>query len=263
MPSTPLAKSGYFGKTPILGDFIKYNLPRSFIEPWDDWLQSAIYQSKEELQTLWLDYFLTSPIYFFALTPGICDENSWLGLIMPSVDSAGRYFPLTLCRPVNEQANPFTTLSSNLVWCDKAEQLLLSSLKNNFSIEQFNEGIRELDQSINQISVQPNVVDDINEPFRNQLTMRHPLDSLASMPGIYNSLLHNVLSETCFAYSIWWTSGSKAVTSSFLLSKSLPPAESFAAFLDGNWSKHGWQNLHHPHVFSYPSPTLTKKNSWK
>ena len=43
----------------------------------------------------WLPAFLESPVWRFALPRGLCGERAALGLMLPSVDRAGRYFPLT------------------------------------------------------------------------------------------------------------------------------------------------------------------------
>ena len=242
MSNTSLKASGYYGKVPVLGDFIKYNLPRSFINPWDDWLQSAMIQSQAKLAKDWIEFYLSSPIYYFALSPGICGEISWLGLIKPSADSAGRYFPLTLCKPIIQQVNPLTILNSNQSWCSQVEMLAASSNKYDFTIKKFEQGLQELDRSNNQDSIPENSICDSNEPARNHLTMRHPLDSIASLPQLYNDLLHNILSEMCFSYSVWWTPGCARVSPSLLLSQGLPPADSYAALIDGNWAAHGWQD---------------------
>ena len=45
MPALP----GFYGKIPLLGDFVSRRLPRHFIEPWDSWLQSAFAASREQL----------------------------------------------------------------------------------------------------------------------------------------------------------------------------------------------------------------------
>ena len=37
-----VALSGFWGKLPARGDFVRAGLPRSFVEPWDAWLQSAL-----------------------------------------------------------------------------------------------------------------------------------------------------------------------------------------------------------------------------
>jgi type VI secretion system protein ImpM len=101
---------GYYGKVPTHGDFVSKGLPRSFIDPWDQWLQEAILASRQQLGDQWLDYFLTSPLYHFALSPGICGDNGWLGILMPSVDKVGRYYPMTISLMINEAINPFVAL---------------------------------------------------------------------------------------------------------------------------------------------------------
>lgn len=102
------ARPGFYGKLPALGDFVSRRLPRQFIEPWDQWLQSAIAASREQLGSDWLDVYLTSPIWRFGLGAGVCGTGAWAGVLMPSVDKVGRYYPLTLAVPVPEaQSLPF------------------------------------------------------------------------------------------------------------------------------------------------------------
>lgn len=98
MPNPPLSKGaiGFFGKLPTRGDFLRVDLPRSFVDPWDEWLQRVLEASRAALGEAWVPAWLEAPIWRFALTPGICGPNGVGGVLMPSVDSAGRYFPLTL-----------------------------------------------------------------------------------------------------------------------------------------------------------------------
>ncbi len=234
--------SGYYGKVPILGDFVKYNLPRSFIEPWDDWLQEAILQSSSQLGDKWLDCYLTSPIYYFALTPGICGEVGWLGVVMPSVDRVGRYFPLTLCKPLAPCTNPLLSMSEHEAWLSRAELLALSSLQNGFTIDLFNHQIHELEALFSGAAETDETASNINESPGQSLIIRQALDSLSTLPDIGLSLLHSLLSETCFAYSLWWTSGSEVISPSLLLAQGLPPAASVAALFDGDWRRWGWRD---------------------
>jgi len=44
----------------------------------------------------WLDSYLTAPIWRFLLSSGVCGQMPMLGVMMPSVDRVGRYFPLTV-----------------------------------------------------------------------------------------------------------------------------------------------------------------------
>ena len=90
------ADVGLFGKLPARGDFVQLGLPGGFVRPWDAWLQRVMAASQDRMGADWLPAFLESPIWCFALPPGLCGAGAVLGLLMPSVDRVGRYFPLTL-----------------------------------------------------------------------------------------------------------------------------------------------------------------------
>ena len=109
-------KLGFYGKVPIKGDFISRHLPRSFIDPWDQWLQESIATSRTQLNDQWLDSYLTSPIWRFALSKGVCDDNTWVGVMMPSVDRVGRYFPLALAAPVNDACSLLSIADQQEDW---------------------------------------------------------------------------------------------------------------------------------------------------
>jgi type VI secretion system protein ImpM len=88
--------AGLFGKLPARGDFVRGGLPGSFVTPWDDWLQRMLAASRERLGDEWLPAWLEAPVWRFALAPGLCGGEAVLGVMLPSVDRVGRYFPLTL-----------------------------------------------------------------------------------------------------------------------------------------------------------------------
>jgi type VI secretion system protein ImpM len=90
------ATIGFHGKIPARGDFVQSGLPRDFTEPWDGWLQQMVAASRSALGEAWLPVWLEAPVWRFALSPGICGNGAVIGLWMPSVDSVGRYFPLTV-----------------------------------------------------------------------------------------------------------------------------------------------------------------------
>ena len=92
--SDPVAV-GFYGKLPARGDFVRAGLPRDFTDRWDEWLQSVLAGSRALMGEAWLPAFLEAPVWRFALPAGMCGERAVLGLMLPSVDRAGRYFPLT------------------------------------------------------------------------------------------------------------------------------------------------------------------------
>jgi len=60
----------------------------------------------------------------------VVDEHSWAGILVPSVDSVGRYFPLTIAVPVAENTNMFLFQTDNELWFSRLEEAALSALQN-------------------------------------------------------------------------------------------------------------------------------------
>ncbi len=108
---------GFYGKLPARGDFVRAGLPRDFVERWDDWMQSVLAGSRALMGDAWLAAFLEAPVWRFALPAGMCGERPVLGLMLPSVDRAGRYFPLTFAALHDAAAE---TAEGN-AWLDRCE----------------------------------------------------------------------------------------------------------------------------------------------
>src|SRR5262245_9131785 len=117
--------TGFHGKVPARGDFVTRNLPHSFVAPWDDWLQAGLAASREHLGEGWLPVYLESPVWRFVLDAGVCGPESWAGVLMPSVDRVGRYFPLTIAEPLPAGAHPLVTAVTAAPWFDRAEGLAI------------------------------------------------------------------------------------------------------------------------------------------
>ena len=120
--------TGFYGKLPALGDFVQRGLPREFTVPWDEWLARAVAESRAQLGESWLDVYLTSPLWRFVLTAGTCGPNAWAGVLMPSVDRVGRYFPLTVASRVPAHCDPFATVAAAEPWFTAVETLMLGVL---------------------------------------------------------------------------------------------------------------------------------------
>lgn len=90
--------AGWHGKLPSLGDFASRRLDTQFVDRWDGWLSRGLAALQQEEG--WLDGYLQCPAWRFLLLPGVVDHRAWCGVLMPSVDRAGRYYPLTLAADV-------------------------------------------------------------------------------------------------------------------------------------------------------------------
>ncbi len=120
--------AGFYGKLPARGDFVRAGLPRDFVEAWDRWWQSMIPASRQSLGEAWVPAWLEAPIWRFTLPAGLCGAGSVLGVWMPSVDRAGRYFPLTIAAVAGPDSW-FNLEGAPLDFLDAAEQAGLDALE--------------------------------------------------------------------------------------------------------------------------------------
>ncbi len=118
---------GFYGKLPARGDFVRAGLPRTFVEPWDGWLASVLAGSRALMGEDWLAAWLEAPVWRFRLGAGICGPDAALGLMLPSVDRVGRYFPLTLAAVFGADRFPpeWAACDAWLDGCEKAARAAL------------------------------------------------------------------------------------------------------------------------------------------
>ena len=129
------ARVGLFGKLPDRGDFVRRDLPNSFVDAWDTWLQHGMAASRAALGEGWLDAWLCAPVWRFALPAGMFGSDGWTGVMMPSVDRAGRYFPLTLAAAVPAGVPAPALLAGS--WIDAVESVALSALNEGCNYDDF------------------------------------------------------------------------------------------------------------------------------
>jgi type VI secretion system protein ImpM len=230
------AQPGLFGKLPSHRDFVHRRLARAFLDPWDGWLQGAVRRSREQYGDDWLEVYLTSPLWRFALAPGVCGDLPWAGVLMPSVDGVGRYFPLTLACPLAAGCNPLAAMADADAWFVALEDLALSALEDGFDLESF-------DARLLALGTPP--VDAVAADLGGTGPGRHNawrlgLDGPGQIPVLYPVLARRLLRELFFAYSLWWTRGSERIAASLLVCQGLPPLDGFSALLAGDWEARGW-----------------------
>ena len=95
--------AGFFGKIPSRGDFVRAGLSHLLIDAWDQWLQRLLPLVERQLGDRWADAWQVAPVWRFSLPAGHCGPASVAGLWLPSVDRAGRRFPLMIAA---EDADP-------------------------------------------------------------------------------------------------------------------------------------------------------------
>ncbi len=229
---------GIYGKAPSHGDFLTRRLPRLFVDNWDAWLRSALAASRNEMDSHWLDVYLTSPIWRFVLSAGNCGPEAWAGVLMPSVDSVGRYFPLTLAAPVHRKDQLPSLLSMGSEWFDKLEMLALSALDDDFDLEEFDRKLQKeslaLSPAMGNMDHDVSPTTDTEESRKNgPFAFKMQMGALTQIRDAFSHLSTRLLAEFVPVYSLWCTSGSEHVKPSLLAFKGLPPAETYTDFLAG------------------------------
>jgi type VI secretion system protein ImpM len=230
---------GFFGKLPNLGDFVTRRLPVEFVQAWDRWLQESLAESRAQLGEAWLDTYLTSPLWRFVLTPGVAGQLGWAGVLMPSVDRVGRYFPLTLACPLEIGVDPLRLLCDP-DWFERAEAVMLSGLEDSCSIEGFDALAVGLGGPAKPVFGRP-PGKAMAQARSNAWRVRAATP--ADVGQACSALLARALDQVFCAYSLWWSGGSEQVAPSFLACQGLPPSEGFSALLAGDWAGKGWWEL--------------------
>lgn len=211
--STP----GFYGKLACRGDFVSRNLPQSFIQPWDAWLAAGMLVSQQQLGSGWLDAYLISPLWRFALAPGVCGPDAIVGVLMPSIDRVGRYFPLTLGFTLGVDQSLASAVSRADGWFEQAEELSLSTLEAHAGIEMFEAGVQAL-----------------GVPELNQRQVPVEFAGLHCIAATSPQERIDALAEqACAGASLWWGKGSETIRPGLLRCEGLPPAADFGRYLLG------------------------------
>jgi type VI secretion system protein ImpM len=228
--------SALYGKLPAKGDFLSRNLPREFIDTWDEWLQSGMNASRQALGEGWLETYLTSPLWRFALPAGVCGVNAWCGVVMPSMDKVGRYFPMAVVRMLPPALSPICVAMQNDAWFESVESILLDTLDNE-SLD-----LDQLDQAVDAVSFSETDIATTDNPLEAGVGVRV---SLSDSQGIAKPLLAFAapeIQQRTSGLTVFWGNGSELVGPGLLLSNGLPAANMFTALLNGNWNAHGWRD---------------------
>jgi type VI secretion system protein ImpM len=214
---------GWYGKMPAAGDFIARRLSASFSEPWDRWLQGAMAVSRERLGEGWHDAFLSMPVWRFVLGPGVVSRDAWAGLMVPSVDSVGRLFPLTVASALPpESLDAVGTLLAATSWFEDIEAIALSALTPGADPAAIDAGI-------------------VERPFRRTWLLAPSAGDATVPAGAPMPRLQWAAPGLGVTRAAWLTEASELFERCLLLCEGLPAAEQYCAMMDARWAERGWR----------------------
>jgi type VI secretion system protein ImpM len=239
---------GFYGKLPSHGDFLHRRVSDAFIGVWDGWLQECLTASRSALGARWLDVYLTSPAWRFGCAGGVCGPAPVVGVMVPSVDRVGRYFPLTLVAQLPDDASVLLAATLGSSFFDEAETLLIETLEaEHVDFEEFDERVMSLSTALDSLTgaaeatLEPAAAAVLADNVRDSWQI--PLGTRSHLGSALAQLLSQRMSTLYAPLVLWWTGGSSIVEPSCLITKGLPHPDAFAALLDGAWRGRQWRSV--------------------
>ncbi|MCW5635497.1 MAG: type VI secretion system-associated protein TagF [Rubrivivax sp.] len=135
---------GWFGKLSTLGDFASRRVPEVVRSGLDQWLSQVLDGSRQRLGESWLERYLDAPLQRFVLGPGVVDTAWQFGVLMPSCDNVGRYFPLVVLQPRTAPPCSAAALAHLDAWWRRAGEAALETLADSVDVERFERALGDL-----------------------------------------------------------------------------------------------------------------------
>jgi type VI secretion system protein ImpM len=186
-------------------------------------LQSCVAESQRALGGAWLDRYLTAPVWRFILTPGVLGARGWAGVLLPSVDRVGRYFPLTVCASIDGIPLDRGAIAQLSPWLDRTEAAARACLAHDATVNGFEDELLSIG------------LPHVQAPHRSSqgtagalLQRMSPLTVSCDASGPDLALLADeLLANALSGYSLWWQASGAA-----FLNLNLPASSRYTQMID-------------------------------
>lgn len=216
---------GWFGKISTLGDFAHRRLPTDFVQACDAWLSRVLVASREQLGERWLAAYLTAPLMRFAWAPGIAGGQWWFGVLMPSCDNVGRYFPLLIAQRRARPPLDRLALDHLEAWFDHLAIAAAGTLAEGQTTARF-------EAALSAAPPWPTPAGAYSTEIMSA-SGRHALGSQASIGPWLQGLAAQDLQARFAGCSIWWRRG-EGRSGAIEVTPGLPDSLGFVALLTGD-----------------------------
>lgn len=135
---------GWYGKIASQGDFVQRRLGPAWVARLDPWLAGVMAEAPRTWGPGWLERYLTAPLLRFAFAPGVTDEGWWFGVLMPSCDQVGRYFPLVVAQARPGPPLDRIGLDHLELWWDRTAEAMVRTLHEDARLERFEDELAAL-----------------------------------------------------------------------------------------------------------------------
>ena len=233
--SLPLANAdvsdlaAWYGKLSSLGDFAQRRMPAETFGAFDRWLSTVMRDGREQLGERWLDVYLTAPVMRFAWAPGIVDGRWWFGVLMPSCDSVGRYFPLVIVQPRTRAPEDRIALDHLELWYEHLSRAALHTLSDEAG------ALETLEAALGEAPPWPTPGRQATVTSRETLHGDHlDLAPTATLNQWLHGLALRDTNRRLAGCTLWWRVTENRGSDSVDILHGLPDGADFAALLSGS-----------------------------
>jgi type VI secretion system protein ImpM len=234
-------RPGLYGKLHSHGDFVVRRLPREFVSGWDAWLQQGIVECKLAIGPAWEEKYRDAPVWRFVTAPGICGESAWTGIIQPSMDRVGRYFPLTIAVALPDETDVLYTLFAAASWYGTIEREAAAAFDSDVQLDELDRRIEQIAFPIGRIAHVDTTEDTLPIAQRVFPAIKLSLGQQSSYASVLDALSREQFTAA-LSRCAWLTTGTPSIEPALLMTKTLPGARHFCALFDGLWDTHGWES---------------------
>lgn len=219
---------GFFGKLPGMGDFVQRRLPPDFVAAWDACFEAGVDAARNATGDAWRSEWPQTPLWRFALAPGVCGRTAWVGAMGPSIDRVGRTFPLVLASAVADVADLVAVVRAGNGWFVELERACRGACGPlPLSVDEFDAFVTRIGDPRDWLNVQRGAAaEGAGWPARDS-------DPAAWLAADDDRALAD-LATACFGERdgcLWWTLGGWRVAAGARLTHGLPRADAYPAFI--------------------------------
>jgi type VI secretion system protein ImpM len=218
---------GWYGKLSSLGDFASRRLAADDVQWLDEWLSACVRASQQQLGARWLEVYLSAPLWRFVLGPGVMGPSWWCGVMMPSCDNVGRYFPLLVLQARASLAMDVAGLAHLDRWWAHLTDAAHHTLQESSTVQAFEEALRASPSWPAAPLHEP-------APEAQQFWRRCPMPQTSAL-DLSLALMAGRLRQRLHGQSLWWAMAADAMPGAVLTLPGLPPPAAFVSLLHGRW----------------------------